>query len=338
MADTALKFPEGYYVFDKSGMIKVLDDFPNQVREAHKLGGETSFPGIKDIYYFGMGGSAIAGDLLRSLLYSSPIPVTVIRDYELPKHVSDKSLLIFSSYSGNTEETLSCYKHAVRSFKNILSISSGGKLEEMAKMNRTQHILIKKGLQPRNALAYQFFPLLKVLEKSGIVAAMFEEVSDLIKSLDMIKISKMGVELSGKLKDKIPLIYASDRFSPVAYRWKTQLNENAKIMAFSHCFPELNHNELMGYTLVKGDFYCIILKNDEDHRRIMKRMELTKQVIKKAGVEVTEIALKGKTLTKMFTTILIGDYTSYYLGLRYKLDPAPVRLVEHFKKEMGPFI
>jgi glucose/mannose-6-phosphate isomerase len=337
MAERELPFPEGYYPFDKSDFKKILDEFPNQVREGRALGEKLSIEKTNDIYWFGMGGSAIAGELLRTYLFRSGISITTIRGYDLPENIPPHALLIFSSYSGNTEESLSCYKQACRAYKNIISISAGGKLEEMAKSNRTPHISLPKGLPPRITGGYFFFAFLALFDKTGMTKS-YEETQAFLKNLDLKKIANMGVDISAHLKDQIPLIYASNRYYPVAYRWKADINENAKCMAFSNEFPELNHNEIVGYTFIRGSFYGIILKFDDDHRRIQKRMELMKAIMKKSGVEVTEIALKGNTITKMFTALLIGHYTAYFLALRHRIDPTPVKLVEKFKNDMGPFV
>lgn len=337
MAERELPFPEGYYPFDKSDMKKILDEFPNQIRQGTVLAEKTSIGRTDEIYYFGMGGSAIAGDFLKTYLFKTGISITTTRGYDLPENIPSNALLIFSSYSGNTEETLSCYKQACRKYKNIITISAGGKLEEMAKANRTPHITLPKGLPPRASIGYFFFTFLALFDKAGMTQSQ-EETQELLKNIDMKKIATMGVDISSHLKDKIPIIYASDRYYPIAYRWKIDINENAKCMAFANQFPELNHNEIVGYTFIRGSFYGIILKFDDDHRRTQKRMELMKTIMKKSGVEVTELAFKGRLLTKMFTAMLIGEYTSYFLALRSRIDPTPVKLVEKFKNDLGPFV
>lgn len=337
MAEKELPFPEGYYSFDKSDMKKHLDQFPNQIREGMELSGQVRVESSSHIYFFGMGGSGITGDILNTYFFRTGIAVHTIKSYDLPEHIPKGSILIFSSYSGNTEEVLSCYKQAVRTHNNLVSMSSGGKLEEMAKANRTKHILLPKGLPPRMTLGYQFFATLTLLEKAGLTNAQ-GEIQGLLKNLDPQKLAKMGMELSSHLKDNIPIVYASGTYYPLAYRWKTQINENAKVMAFANEFSELNHNEIMGYTFIRGNFYGIILKFDDDHRRIQKRMELMKAIMKKSGVNVTELALKGSLLTKLFTAILIGDYTAYYLALRYRIDPSRNKLIDKFKADLGPFV
>ena len=145
----------------------------------------------------------------------------------------------------------------------------------------------------------------------------------------------MGKDLADKLVDKIPLIYTSDRLKAVAIRWKSEFNENSKVQSFYNVFPELGHNEIVGYTNLKGNFYVIILKDDGDYIRVKKRMDITKAMIKKKGVYATEIGITGGSLlTRIFSAIYIGDWTSYYLALKYSTDPTPVDVIEELKNAL----
>ncbi|MBU1202389.1 MAG: bifunctional phosphoglucose/phosphomannose isomerase [Nanoarchaeota archaeon] len=336
-----LTFPDDFYKYDKSDMKGVLQGFPNQIRQAYKLGGEVNFEGeINKIVITGMGGSAIAADVLKTYLREvSDIPVIINRSYKLPEHCDKETLVIVSSYSGNTEETLSAYKDAIRKFCKIVIITSGGKMADMSKTNRTPIINIQKGMQPRAALAYSFFPMLKLMENLRIMPDKSSEVDRLVQNLEKKVFQEKGLELSEKLVDKIPLIYSSEILSSVAYRWKTQFNENSKIMAFYNVFSELNHNEMAGTMNLNAKFHCIMLRSDLDMHRITKRMDITKDHLRKKLIDVTDIAMKGDTLlTKLFSAIYIGDWTSYYLALRYKTDPTPVEEIETFKKELGTYI
>ncbi|MBU0666175.1 MAG: bifunctional phosphoglucose/phosphomannose isomerase [Nanoarchaeota archaeon] len=330
-------FPKDFYQYDTDDMKGAIKDFPKQIKEAYSLGKDVDFQGeINRIVVAGMGGSAIAGDILKSYLSFEKINVDVSRSYDLPIHVDEKTLVFISSYSGNTEETISAYRAALRNDCKIVAITSGGKVKEFAEKNRHKLILIPSGIQPRAALAYSFFPIVKVLENLRIVSNKQADVERLIKAVSKDIYEETGIKLSEKLVDKTPIIYSSELFAPVAYRWKTQLNENAKTMAFYHLFSELNHNELEGYKNRKGDFHVINLKVDVDNRRILKRMDVTKEILRREGVDVTDIAVKGDTfLTKLFSAIYMGDWTSYYLALRYKTNPSSVSVIEDFKKKLG---
>ncbi|MAG38548.1 bifunctional phosphoglucose/phosphomannose isomerase [Candidatus Woesearchaeota archaeon] len=334
------KFPEGFYKYDKEDMNSLIKGFSNQIIQAYKLGTNINFEGdIKKVIITGMGGSAIAGDLLKTYLQDSKTPIIINREYDLPKDADKKTLVIVSSYSGNTEETISAYKDALRKFCKIVSVTSGGKIYRMSVTNRTNIVKIPRGIQPRVALAYSFFPMLKIMENLRITNNKKKEVEHLSKSLDKKIFQETGIKLSEKLIEKVPLIYSSKTFASVAYRWKTQFNENSKIMAFNNQLSELNHNELAGITNLQANFHCIILKSDLDTHRIVKRMQITKKHLRKRNIDVTEISIKGDTLlTKLFSTIHIGDWTTYFLALRYMTNPTPVNEIETFKKELGSFI
>ncbi len=338
--EVELKFPEEFYKYDKEDMKSVIQGFPNQIRQAYKLGDDLNLEGnIDQIIIAGMGGSAIAGDLLKAYLSDVKIPITVCRDYELPSTADKESLVIISSYSGNTEETISAYKDALRKFCKIICITSGGRIQEIATSNRTPIVKIPKGIQPRAALAYSFFPMLKLMETFRIVESKKAEVERVVKTLDKQVFMNTGLAIAEKLVDKTILVYASEKFRPVAYRWKTQLNENSKTMAFANTFSEMNHNEISGFANMNAKYHCIILRNDEDNHRIKKRMDITKKHLKNKSVDVTDINITGDTyLTKIFSAIYVGDWTSYFLALKYMIDPTPVKDIENFKKELGSFI
>ncbi len=335
-------FPDDYFGYDKENALKVIRNIVEQIREGYKLAGETKVDKpFNKIFVAGMGGSGIAGDLLKEYLESleeCKIPVIVIKNYTIPKSVDEESLFIAVSYSGNTEETLSAYKNAARTGCQAILVSSGGKAEELSKINKHTHIKLPKGLQPRMAVAYLFFPLLRIMENCGVISSKEREVHALIEAMRKQDITKTAIALSEKLFNKTPLIYTDEQHHTLAYRFKTQINENAKAPAFTHYFSEMNHNEMLSFSNMQSDMHVVIFTTDTMHRRIIKRVGLTKEILQKKGVSVTEIGLKGELLNKMFSSIHLGDLTSYYLALRYKTDPTPVQLIEDFKKDLGPFL
>jgi glucose/mannose-6-phosphate isomerase len=334
-------------IHDKSNMKNVIEGMPLQIKQAYdtdihiKLKGKPS-----SIMICGMGGSSIAGQILASYMdiEKFPLPIINIQSYDVPAYANDNTLLLINSYSGNTEETISCLRHAMKISSNIIVIATGGKIIELAKTVRLSFIEIPKGLQPRNAIAYLFFPLLKILEDNGLIGSQSMRVKNLINALqkNAKTYDESAKTLAEQLYGKLPIIYASDKFYPVAYRWKSEFNENSKSMAFCNKYPELNHNELNGYVINPGyKFHIIMLKDEYDHKRIIKRMDITKHLIKELNDQVTftEINIKGPdALTRIFTTIYLGDLTSYYLALKYGIDPTPVDIIEKLKKEMGPYL
>jgi len=317
---------------DSQNMLKVIKDFPKQCREALNLPRGISVSGqIDNIVITGMGGSAIGGDLLKIYLSDSDIPVHVNRDYKLPRFVNENSLVFAVSYSGNTEETLSSLEDAKSKNAKIIGITSGGKLSDECE----KVITIPSGLQPRAALGYSFFPMLGVLHNTNIIRVKnddLNEMMDILKQTD--KFIDHGEELSKKLQDKIPIIYASEALGAVAFRWKTQINENAKIAACYNVFSEMNHNEIAGYKGMDRKFIAIIIKDKYDNDRIKKRMDICKALMEMT-VDVEEIETQGESLlARMFSTIYLGDFVSYYLALLNRVDPSPVEIIEELKKKL----
>ncbi len=324
---------EEYGHLDSQNSLGFLNKISEHYTKAMDIGNNVKVKDVDKILVCGMGGSGIPGDLLKNLV-GTEVNIETVKDYEIPEHNNEKTLVFAISYSGNTEETINMYRHARRLKCKTLLISSGGKLEEISKINNDHLIKIPGNIQPRMALPYLFFPVLNVLVNSGLVKDRKKEYPSLLKSLSNPKLQKMADDLSSKLLDKIILIYGSPDLSSVAYRWKTQFNENSKMFAFNNTFSELNHNELEAYNK-NNDLLCIILSKDDDHVRIKKRIKLTKELLTKKRIENTQINMSGTSkLTKMFTSIFIGDYTSLLLAFKQNFDPSPVPVIEEFKKKL----
>ncbi len=336
-------FPESNYTFDSRNFKRFLDEFANDIRKGYNQSFRNQISLIKKtegmkILFCGMGGSAISAMLMQTYLNDEPINFEVVNGYNIPGKISSKDLIILSSYSGNTEEVISCYRQARRIGSQVIIMTSGGKLEEMAEQGRLPLIKLQKEYPPRAAVGLMFFALLRLLQDLGIISDKSDEVESLMETFTGKNFNEFGINLSQKLNGKIPIIYSSNVFYPVAYRWKTQINENAKTLAFSNQIPEMNHNELNGFENKNGIYHAIIITTDEDISRVRKRMTLVKEILQKQRVDVTELHVKGSRLNKIFTAVLAGDYTSYYLALRYAIDPYPVETIEKFKRDMGPFI
>ncbi len=312
-------------------MIAVLDRFWKQCDEASTLGLSVKIdPPVNAIIIAGMGGSAIPGDVLRSYL-GNKIMIHSCRDYSLPAWANKHTLVFCVSYSGNTEETLEVYREAKKRGCKLVCLSSDVKLADWSMRDNAPHIHVPTGIQPRDALGYQTIPLLNVLMMSKIIP----KNADIASMISVLKAVDKGKaeEIARKLVDKVPIIYASSSMVALAKTWKSKINENAKCPAFFNEFPEMNHNEMVGFTHGKGNFYLILMEDEEDHARIKKRMEITKELIQKQGHPVLLMKITGKNrLARIFSTILLGSYVGYYLALEYKVDPSPVVMVEDLKK------
>jgi len=332
---------------DKSNMRKIILGFPKQFRIGIKAAQNVFLkPGVlirwpENIIICGMGGSALPGDILVTL---RPLDVFTYKSYRLPPQAGNESLIICISYSGNTEETISSFKEALNRKLPLISISTGGELEKLCQKHNIPLAKIPgPKIPPRLALGEMFAALIQILVNQTILGP---EISDEIlkvgEKLKSKEFENQGKKLAKKIFQKIPIIYASRRFREVGWIWKNSLNETAKILAICNYFPELNHNETVGFWKINEmqipneKLYVIILRDPEDsHPRILKQMEIAKDLIEKEGIKVEFIDMKGKTmLEKIFSTVILGFWTAYWLALEYKIDPTPIKAIEEFKRRM----
>jgi len=328
------------YSVDKAGINKILLSFYKQIEESETLYQSAEIKldkkRIKNILYLGMGGSAIAGDLLKDIFFKElTVPVSVVRGYDTPAFCGKDTLVVVSSYSGNTEETLSAVEQAANTGAQILAVTSGGKLMKVAQDNKWALITIPPGLPPRQALGYLFFPLYHALGNLGIINKYTANLKSLVRfTKDLAKRNKypqaeghvLSYGLARIIRNKVPIIYSTAPYlQTVSRRWQNQMQENGKSMAFANVLPEMNHNEIVGWeqdTKAMSEFVVIFLENEDPHPRIKKRMDLSKKIIKKRGVKVVEVYTAGKTiLEKVFSLVVLGDWVSYYLALGYKRIP-----------------
>jgi len=287
----------------------------------------------------GMGGSHLAAGLLK--IWKPELDLTIHRDYGLPavsaKELSE-NLIILSSYSGNTEEvtdaeeTIDVRENIIKKDLTSAVVSTGGELIELAKEDATPYIQIPDtDIQPRNALGYSLKALLKVIGDEDTL----EELSNLSQTLDPTEYEEKGKELAEKLKSKVPVIYSSTRNQPIAYNWKIKLNETGKVPAFYNVLPEMNHNELEGYSVeeLSKNFHFIILKDEDDDERVGKRMEVLEKMYKDKGLSVDAIEIEGKDkYHKVFASLILADWTAYYIAEIYGQNPENVSTIEEFKK------
>ncbi len=339
--------------YDQSNMRKLLVDFPKQIEDAVVIGESRVAPfrsrALSNIVLTGLGGSAIGGDLLRSFTADQmPMPFIVNRHYSLPAFVDQHSMVIVASYSGNTEETLAAHEEATRRKAKVLCISSNGETEKMAKKYNQPYIKIPGGLPPRAALGYSFFPLLMVFRKMKIISLPNKDIRETVKLLtekaalysSFDRKKNTALKLALELKDKLPVLYSStERFDSVNVRWRGQFAENSKILSFGHVVPEMNHNELVGWNVLKRHMKTmkvIFLRDKEDHPRVQLRMKIMSDIIKKYSPNIVEVWSEGNSeLARMFSLVYLGDWISYYLALLNNVDPTPVKVIDYLKGELA---
>ena len=340
---------------DQGGMYDRIYDSPSQFKDALQRTRNVRIPDwdkddVNNIIVAGLGGSAIGGDLVRSYLADRlKIPIFICRNYTLPNFVDSSSLVFVSSYSGNTEETLSAFEDASGKGARLICMTSNGKVGNIASRKRIPCVSLPEGYQPRAALGYSFVPVLAMLERLGFVDGEeknINEAGEFLASnrdkyaLEIDADKNEAKKLAMKLHRKLPVVYAScDRFDAVSTRWKGQLCENAKMLAFNNVFPEFNHNELVGWKVLsdyRDDLIVVILKDREDHPRIKARMEIVRRIIEEQKVEVVEEKSSGENLlSRMFSLIQLGDFVSFYLAVLNKEDPSPVEVIDYLKNELA---
>jgi len=332
---------------DKENLRQVILDSPKQIATGLRLAKNIKVKGkFSALEISGMGGSSLPANILRIYLSSlyrkhpkttKRLAVYQNRFYQLPHEAYQHCLNFFSSYSGNTEETVASFRLAIRNKLPSVGFASGGKIAEICAENKIPCVKFPGGIQPRYAIGYSFAAMLQVLINSGLI---HDTTKNLIKMAEKLEsnariLETQGKKLAQKLVGKTPIIYSSTRFKALAMIWKIKINENAKTPAFYNFYPELNHNEMVGFTLPQGKFHVITLMDKHDHPQNIKRMKITSNLLKKQGIESTIIEMPDSDVfNTIFSTLLLGDWVSYYLALAYKQDPTPVHLVESLKKQM----
>lgn len=341
---------------DPGNMHGAISGFPSHIREAVEIGKSLNinpeyFRNIDNIIVCGMGGSAIGGEIALSLLYDSlNIPMCACRNYVLPGYAGKNSLVIGSSYSGNTEETIAAFRQARSLDCKLFAITTGGELGRLAKEYGSLLVQLPKlNLQPRAALAYSIVPLMAFFWEIGLSEYVSENFHELAAFLEnrqknfVINREESGnpaKQLAREFHGQIPIIYSGPTLTnAVATRFKGQISENGKILAFANQFPEFNHNELVGWEILGeyGQFLkVVVLRDADDHARVKARMDIITKKLRDQGITVIELISEGENrLERVFSLIQLGDFASYYLGLLNEVDPTPVEAIEFLKKELA---
>ncbi len=341
---------------DKADMLGRVTAMPKHLTEALARAQSVTLnldaAALNGIVIVGMGGSAMSGDVGRGLtLDTLALPLQVSRSYELPGWVNERSLVIVSSYSGNTEESLAAFQMAQARRAKIICVTSGGKLNAFAQQSNLPVYSLPPGFPPRSALAHLTVPLLMILHRLGLTpdpAGDIKETSALLQKLEAQwgpaaeGQQNLAKNLAQALTLRLPIIYAScGLFEVAAWRWKEQFCENAEILSWHNAFPELNHNELVGWGLRRAldqNLQVIYLRDKQDYARVQKRMDVTRELIAQSSAPVIEVWSEGHSLlARLFSLIYLGDLTSVYLAVLNGVDPTPVKKIDLLKERLEQF-
>ena len=339
---------------DPADMRAAIRAFPDHLEEGWRRGEAVSSFGISaadldGVLICGMGGSAIGGDLVRTLAEpSAPVPVLVNRAYTVPGWVGERSLVVASSYSGGTEETLSAFDAARRRGARILAVTSGGTLAEQARADGLDAIEIPGGLQPRAALGYSLGVLLRLADAAGLadlsqqtmdaaLNAARQRAADYDRDAD----GNAARDLSAVLEGALPVVYTGVGFlEAVGMRWRTQIHENAKHPAVGNVLPELDHNEIMGFESGPAELLArmqvIALRDASDHGQVQKRFGATRDLVAPSIGGWHELESEGESaLSRMLSLVQLGDWASFWLAMRKGVDPTPVETIQQLKKTLA---
>lgn len=346
--------PQALARIDRGGMLHRVASLPGQCREAWGEGLKWKIPSslksARQIVVLGMGGSAIGTDLVQGILGdNAPRPIWVNRTYTLPRWVGRETLALVCSYSGNTEETLSAAEQARRHGAKLLAITSGGTLASWAEDYDVPLLRIPSGLPPRSAVGYLAFVPLALFARLGWVSRTGLGVEAALSALERWIDSTLGPDVSpgrnpakklaASLAGRLPVLYgAAGGWEGVTYRWRTQIEENAKSLVFHHIFPEATHNEISAWLQPRAlmrRLTALFLTDPAVHPRILRRMEFMRRIVRSQGAQALTVSVPGRSrLERLLKLVALGDFASVYLGVQYRMDPTPVERVEALKKFM----
>lgn len=349
---TDLDDPASLRAADPGGMLDLVVALPAQCRDGWERGSGTSgLPfgdGVSSIAFCGMGGSAVAGDVLRAVYAPRlGLPVIVVRSPELPEFCGPHTLVLVSSYSGNTAEALGCFEEAVERGCRVVAVTSGGELARLAAERGVARVEIPGSLMPRSALGYLALGALGALEAIGMIPPLAEDLDETIGAMDGLlaqagpyvpAASNPAKALALRIGERVPVIWGAEGIGAVAAtRWKTQCNENAKVPAFAAALPELDHNEVVGWSEGRGTgFFLVALRHDGEHPEVAARFPLSMEIARSSGLEGEEVWARGDSpLSRLLTLLLQGDLVSTYLGIARGVDPTPIEAIVRLKEALS---
>lgn len=325
-------------------MKTLVANFSKQLSDAIAIGNKALLHEannkIENVLICGLGGSGIGGSIVSELVVGyAKVPINVTKGYFIPAYVNKNTLVIISSYSGNTEETLNCMELAADREAKIVSITSGGKVLEISKQKGYDHIIVPGGMPPRACLGYSLTQLFFILGFYKIIDDRYKkELENAIQLIDTEEknIIAEATQIAEKLSGKTPVIYATTYYEGIAIRLRQQLNENSKVLCWHQIIPEMNHNELVGWTQKNDNLSVLIFIDKEEYSRNLARIEINKEVIKKYTSNITEIYSKGNSaIEKAIYFIHLGDWVSVILGELRGADLMEINVINHLKSALS---
>ena len=326
-------------------MDTLIDRFPAQLKEALEIGQAAEMTPhnlpINKIYVAGLGGSGIGGDFVAEMIYDEcKVPYLVGKGYSIPAYIDENTMVIISSYSGNTEETLTAFDLVEKTGAKIVCIASGGKVIARAQESGYDYIQVPGDWpSPRACLGFSLVQQIFVLEKLGFIgstiAGQIKSSIDIIK-YDQDSIKEEAKKIANLLYGKTPVIYTTDRMESVAVRLRQQINENSKLLCWHHVIPEMNHNELVGWKATRKDIAVLYFRNKDDYKRNSVRIDINKKIISEKTDTIIEAYSKGKSLPeKMLYFVNLGDWISWYMSELHGVDSIEVDVIDYLKGELA---
>jgi glucose/mannose-6-phosphate isomerase len=335
---------------DPKEMLRLTEEFPDQCRRALEIAQQAELPKVETIpgvvALAGMGGSAAGGDFVRALFEAhGGAPFVVVRDYQVPNYIGVGDVVFCASYSGNTEETLAAYDQAKASGAKIMCVTGGGKLAERARADGNPVCIVPANQPPRTALGFMMVPVLyactklKVLQEQDFESA-FSVLDEMAKALTVEGSDSSAKDLARALHGNVPILYGLGVWQGlIANRWRSQINENSKQLAFFNSYPELNHNEILGWVNASkmgvGKFVGVRLQDGRESAKMQKRAEVTERLVREVA-EFHVVTARGESLLeRMLSLAFYGDFVSIYLARLNDVDPENIDYINVLKDELS---
>lgn len=327
-------------------MKELIEKFPEQLRKAVEIAQQAaltpSAKEIKNVLIAGLGGSGIGGTISSELtILECKVPVSVTKGYFMPDFVNENTLVIVSSYSGNTEETVQVMQLAYERNAKIIAVTSGGIIAEFAQKNHLDLVLVPGGMPPRACLGYSLIQVLNILYQSQLTRT--NPLPLAVASADLLEkeqssIQSEALKITTFFKGKTPVLYATTFHEGLAIRWRQQINENAKMLCWHHVVPEMNHNELVGWRNKNENLAVLYLLFNDEYERNLKRIEMNKEVIQQYTSHIHTVVAKGSNeMEQTFYLNAIGDWVSYYLSIENGVEAAEINVINHLKNQLSKF-